>query len=952
MSAFLPGPHVACRRGLATVEACGLLCALIVAWISNQTAAAQSAEADDLRSRIATLAKSADAERYTRDGTVASLRYNLEVSERIGHGFEEQARAIRQRVSGWLTQAEAGHEPLLDAKGEILMRGYRSTVSETLQGYAVYIPPNYDPKRRYPLMIMLHGGSANGNLFLGVALGNNMNWKEYHKHLWDQYQARWSPDWIVVAPDGFGQVMWRFMGEQDVLDVLENVQRHYSVDPDRIVLCGLSNGGVGAYNLGMRHAHRFAAVIPIAGAPSWMQYAHAAGSPLDQRLLAPLSGMQLIENAYNTRLHYHHGRLDGGPMKPGYVDELDSRVKELNVPAKGTWYQAGHDLLYLVHRHGRIYDQLADLRRDRHPQQVHLVTGDYRAAQQHWLEATRIENYPSLARLTATCKPGELRVDTENVLAFRIHVKDLPSTTDPFAIYVNGQQVYAGPRAALGDYFHLTRREWGFAPGFPQDAQMQKRPLLSGPITDAYFDSIVHVYGTANPARTEALQKTAERGAKGWPLWLWHLDQRVMADSEVTEDILSRNHVVLYGSPGDNRLLDRIAKRMPIQVEGDEISVGGRRYRGTGLGVKFIYPNPLSPQRYVIVQTGPTLAGVTGGHLLPDFLPDYVVFDQATTRRRPRLLYSGGQRPLAQGFFDDRWQLPAEGNRTSTGDNPVDSEKDQGDLPSPALQGRDAPSESRMHQPKEGLADAVAAGPAGTPSLHALTDPFAAHPSRGRSQAAIAATLIAHRARGFPNSRARIRLGTWTTDPGAIWSIRDNDQCMRHLSQQQIAVEIYRGDLPTPVPAPVELIGPVDDIWFRSAHPDRAVLMSCELAARLPTLVAILKRHGVRGVDVMSSYRPKPHQSFHTLGLGLDLMRFWTPDGSLSVLDDFEPTPNHPTCSAPAARTEKGRTLRSIACDLAASHAFSSVLTPNYNAGHRDHFHVDARPGDARVFIR
>jgi len=47
-----------------------------------------------------------------------------------------------------------------------------------------------------------------------------MNWKEYDKHLWDDFSPKWSPDWIVVAPDGFGQVMWRFMGDQDVLDVI------------------------------------------------------------------------------------------------------------------------------------------------------------------------------------------------------------------------------------------------------------------------------------------------------------------------------------------------------------------------------------------------------------------------------------------------------------------------------------------------------------------------------------------------------------------------------------------------------------------------------------------------------------------------------------------------------------------------------------------------------------
>jgi hypothetical protein len=41
-----------------------------------------------------------------------------------------------------------------------------------------------------------------------------------------------------------------------------------------------------------------------------------------------------------------------------------------------------------------------------------------------------------------------------------------------------------------------------------------------------------------------------------------------------------------------------------------------------------------------------------------------------------------------------------------------------------------------------------------------------------------------------------------------------------------------------------------------------------------------------------------------------------------------------------------------IACEIGASKRFSSVLTPNYNEGHRNHFHLDVRPNDPRVFVR
>lgn len=130
------------------------------------------------------------------------------------------------------------------------------------------------------------------------------------------------------------------------------------------------------------------------------------------------------------------------------------------------------------------------------------------------------------------------------------------------------------------------------------------------------------------------------------------------------------------------------------------------------------------------------------------------------------------------------------------------------------------------------------------------------------------------------------------------------------------------------------------------------LLLSCEMVRRMPILSSVLRKHGVRGVDVMSTYRTTPRASFHTMGLALDLLRFWRLDHVLSVLDDFQETPDSATCEGPLPKHEKARQLRQIICQLARTHRFSTLLSPNYNEGHRDHFHLDIRPDDPRVFVR
>lgn len=910
-------------------------------------------------------------------GSLTGIEYLLDVADRIERGFAPQAASWRAKAARYIEAVRAGRDPYPEQRGLIANRGYASRISQVIQGYTVYVPPDYDPSRRYPLLIMMHGGSSNGNLFLGVVLGNNMDWQTYSQHLWDDYTPRWSPDWIVVAPDGFGQVLWRWMGEQDVLDVLDDVQRHYSVDPDRIVLGGLSNGGLGAYAIGMRHAWRFSMVLAIAGAPSWVQYAGGSPASEELRLLHQVSAMHLIENSVNTDFRFFHGTRDPGPMRPRYVEELEEHMRGRGLTPQVRWYDHGHDLLYLVHRHGRAYPDWASIRRNPRPADVRVVTSDYRANRQHWVTVTRIDDYPRTARVDAHAEEGRISVRTDHALELALDLRDAPiGEAAELRILVDDQSVYAGPRAPLAHVVHISREggsiegPWrlGFLP--QDDERLEKRPGISGPLTDPYRDGMVHVYGTQDPAQAAALRATAERGARGWPLWLWQHRQRVIADSEVTPEILRSSHLVLYGTPGSNSILERVATRLPIRIGADAIHVGSRTFRGTGVGTRFVYPNPEAPDRYLIVQAAPTLEGVQNGHNLPDFLPDWVVYEGRTTRTRQRLI-SGRNGQPAMGFFDDHWQLrgdvrsrdvPDRGAELGGDEGPLEDDG-AGSLPHrPAHESALSEAERlernrRIGAPADFVIPEAVLAQTPAPQLEAASaPPWTARGVFGaprRDPAGIVARRLRSLIATFFNYRAIIPGGEWRVDRRARWQIRGEESCRVALTQMGVPTRPAALSEPL-MPTPVEISGPVGGVMFRMIRPeDEPLTIACEMAARLPSIAAIARRHGIRAVDVLSAHRSHPRQSFHRAGLGLDVYAFETDRGErLSVYDDFIETPAHRTCDAPAPASRAARTLLEIACELADSWQFSSVLTPNYNDGHRNHFHIDSRPDDPRVFIR
>ncbi len=120
-------------------------------------------------------------------------------------------------------------------------------VGDKEMSYALYVPTDYDPAQSYPLIVCLHGAGFNGDAYI------------------DRWLPRLGEKSILLCPSIRGGAWWTPEGEALVLAALEVVTARYHVDATRIFLTGMSNGGIGAYLLGMFHADRFSAISPMAG---------------------------------------------------------------------------------------------------------------------------------------------------------------------------------------------------------------------------------------------------------------------------------------------------------------------------------------------------------------------------------------------------------------------------------------------------------------------------------------------------------------------------------------------------------------------------------------------------------------------------------------------------------------------------------------------------------------
>jgi len=133
--------------------------------------------------------------------------------------------------------------------------------SVVLQGttykYEVYVPENWSPKQKWPVILFLHGAGerADDGMFqTQVGIGKGI--REHR----DRFPA------IVVLPQCRKDHWWAQSPMDEVaIASLEAATKEFHGDKDRTYLTGLSMGGYGTWHLAAKYPGRFAAIAPICG---------------------------------------------------------------------------------------------------------------------------------------------------------------------------------------------------------------------------------------------------------------------------------------------------------------------------------------------------------------------------------------------------------------------------------------------------------------------------------------------------------------------------------------------------------------------------------------------------------------------------------------------------------------------------------------------------------------
>lgn len=196
----------------------------------------------------------------------------------------------------------------------------------------------------------------------------------------------------------------------------------------------------------------------------------------------------------------------------------------------------------------------------------------------------------------------------------------------------------------------------------------------------------------------------------------------------------------------------------------------------------------------------------------------------------------------------------------------------------------------------------------------------------------------------------------------------DRATCEAELARR--AVPAIRGEETPGVLAPIRLRGPLSGVSIHSGLPaaqrDKSHLeiFDCRLVLALDDFAALIASRGVVEMIHMSAYRPQSENGCtpryigkqHCAALAVDVGYFKRRDGVvLNVEKDFHGRIGQETCggaAAPNPPSSAANELWSFLCEATRRTLFTVILTPNYNAEHKNHFHLEITPDAEWMMIK
>jgi dienelactone hydrolase len=584
-----------------------------------------------------------------------AVRYALQYNEFFAAGDIPKAKELLKHGQERADQLAAGKAPWTTATG-LVARGYVSKIDKSVQPYGLVIPASYSPTapHRWRLDTWFHGRTETLSEVSFLA--------DRERNI-GQFNPR---DTITLHLYGRYCNASKLAGEVDFFEAMAAVKKNYPIDENRILVRGFSMGGASVWHLGPHYAGLWAAVAPGAGFSESYEYLKLkdspnAPTPWEQTLFKVYDGAQYALNLFNTSIVAYNGADDPQKQAADFAEKEMAKeglqLTRVIGPATGHAYHPQSKIEI-----DRMMDAIAERGRDPYPRKVRFTTFTLAYNEMKWVAIDGMAKHWDRARLDADIvSDTAVDVRTANVTAFSFNFGSGGSPFDLIAkptVTIDGQKVIVP--SPMSDrswtvHFRKTGTQWALVPTAAAPG-VHKVHGLQGPIDDAFLDSFVFVTPTGTPSAPGVAAWVESEQKRAIVEWRKQFrgEAQVMQDKDITEGEIAASNLALWGDPGSNAILAKIADKLPVKWTAAGLTFNGQTYNSSTHAPILVFPNPLNPKKYVVLNSGVTFrenAHRSNADQTPK-LPDYAIVDTSTP---PNSRWPG--KIVTAGFFNEDWGI-------------------------------------------------------------------------------------------------------------------------------------------------------------------------------------------------------------------------------------------------------------------------------------------------------
>jgi hypothetical protein len=442
---------------------------------------------------------------------------------------------------------------------------------------------------------------------------------------------------------------------------MEFAKKAYKIDPERMTLRGFSMGGAGVWHTSLHFPDLWAAVEVGAGDNTSHRIPVLDTLPPYYQAMCKIFD-NLYEwalNAYDIPFASYAGENDRSVVKHNSAREQLTRdgiqfqgdpfsLKATNAPSMMflTAPKTGHAMAPESRKtlNAFLYERIKMGRQV--PDHIRFLTYTTRYNRDYWVTLDGLEKHYQRAEIDATRSDERARYEITTKNLTRLILRETDRAT---AISIDGQKLHIKSAPELA--FEKSNGTWKLAS--VREKGIRKKHGLQGPIDDAFLEPFLVVRPTGTPwnvaANDQALRMLQRFDRQYTLAYRGHI--RVKDDKDVTAADFAKYHVVLFGDPGSNRWIAKLnGKLPPLHWTKEAVALGSKSFPAAESVPALIYPSPLSPDHYVVINSGLTAAWAdwAGDFPTPRY-GDFAVFKVQQGSDDPEAAYAG--------LFDESWKL-------------------------------------------------------------------------------------------------------------------------------------------------------------------------------------------------------------------------------------------------------------------------------------------------------